>query len=69
MTIEEARVRVAEQTDPEIYDIASARANPRVSGAFAIPLSDSPLSLFYVYGSQVIAVFLADPGNLGLSID
>jgi len=66
MTIAEARVRVAEQTDPEIYDLASARANTRVSGAFAIPLSDSPLSLFCAYGShQVIAVFLADPGNLG----
>ena len=66
MTIAEARVRVAKQTDPEIYDLASARANPRVSGAFAIPLSDSPLSLFCAYGThRVIAVFLADPGNLG----
>ena len=63
MTIAEARVRVADQTDPEIYDIASARANPRVSGAFAIPLSDSPLNLFYAYGSRVIAVFLADPAS------
>ena len=67
MTIAEARVRVAKQTaDPEIYDLASAKANPRVSGAFAIPLSDSPLSLFCAYGThQVITVFLADPGNLG----
>jgi len=63
MTIAEARVRAAKQIDPEIYDIASAKANPRVSGAFAIPLSDSPLSLFYAYGSQVIAVFLADPAS------
>jgi len=65
MTIAEARVRAAKQTDPEIYDLASARVHPRASGVFAIPLSDSPLSLFYAYGSQVIAVFLADPGNLG----
>ena len=64
MTIKEARARAAKQTDPEIYDIASARANPRVSGAFAIPLSDSPLSLFCAYGThQVIAVFLADPAS------
>ena len=60
MTIEEAKKLQAKHSNPDISDIPSALADPRVRDVFENFLSDSQLRLFYAYDDriQIIAAWI-----------
>ena len=60
MTIEEAKQLKAKYADPDISDVTSALADPRVRDVFENFLSDSQLRLFYAYDDrvQIIAAWI-----------
>jgi len=60
MTIAEAKQLKDKYADPDISDLASALADPRVRDVFENFLSDSQLRLFYAYDDriQIIAAWI-----------
>jgi len=65
MTIEEAKQLKAKYADPDISDLASALADPRVCNVLENFIAESPLNLFYAYDrGQIIAAWIGFASDL-----
>ena len=65
MTIEEAKQLKDKYSNPDISDIPSALADPRVRDVLENFIAESPLNLFYAYDrGQIIAAWIGFASDL-----